>query len=158
MKPEDSEIFSEFWKPSQNCVLAKLSFKNDGKINTFLDKETLGTFSTYRSILFSAWSWLLLKALIEFFWWIILFFSSMFFLGTFFIFSISCWNSQFVHAWFSWPQWASVKLLFWTVYWINHLSPFHEDWFLKIYFVLLFGTYPLWLHFSWLCLYFLCIR
>lgn len=55
MKPDNSEISSEFWKPSQNCVPAKLSFNNDGKIKAFLDKETRTTFPPTEPEIFTSY-------------------------------------------------------------------------------------------------------
>ena len=45
-----------------------------------------------------------------------------------------CWNSFLVYALF-WAHWASLWLLFWTVYQVNHLWPFHLDLFLELYLI-----------------------
>lgn len=48
MKPMIVKYFQNYGSHFKT-VSAKLSFMNDGKIKAFLNKETLGTFSTYRA-------------------------------------------------------------------------------------------------------------
>ena len=66
---------------------------------------------------------------------------------------LSPWNSHFVYPFFSWVWWALLWLLFWTLYQVNYLSPFHWGLFLMFY-ILFFNLehIPLFIHFALLSL------
>lgn len=65
-------------------------------------------------ILSSDWSSLLLSPSVKYL--VIVFFSSVIPAWTFQCFLSFCWNSYFAHSFLSWPQWASLRQLFWTFY------------------------------------------
>ena len=109
----------------------------------------------------STWSSVLLYPSIEFFISVTAFFGSLISVWYFVLFLFfCCWNSHFVHALFSWPQWAYLWLLFWTLNHGNYVSLFHyEVCFWRGFFGLfVWNIFPCFFIFLDSLCWFLCIR